>query len=103
MQINIFHPYTELKWRECSRLPVGVDNAQAVWLGDKLYVGGGHTSAAGSRIAHARLYIYTPTTVHGIMLILLYIGLICPRHLPLPASAGGWEGVYRFVERWASH
>ena len=35
-------------------------DAQAVWLGDKLYVGGGEVS--GSRRDHARLYIYTPTT-----------------------------------------
>ena len=35
-------------------------DAQAVWLGDKLYVGGGQTS--GSRRDAARLYIHTPTT-----------------------------------------
>ena len=34
--------------------------AQAVWLGDKLYVGGGLTS--GSYREYAKLYIYTPTT-----------------------------------------
>ena len=37
-----------------------MDNAQAVWLGDKLYVGGGVTS--GTIRDFARLYIYTPTT-----------------------------------------
>ena len=35
-------------------------NAHAVWLGDKLYVGGGTT--ARSVRDDARLYIYTPTT-----------------------------------------
>ena len=54
MQVDILHPLASLKWRECRRLPVGMMNAQAVWLGDKLYVGGGGTSG--------RLYIYTPTT-----------------------------------------
>ena len=39
---------------------MGMRDAQAVWLGDKLYVGGGWTS--GSRRDDARLYIYTPTT-----------------------------------------
>ena len=37
-----------------------MNSAQAVWLGDKLCVGGGETS--GSERDHARLYIYTPTT-----------------------------------------
>ena len=35
-------------------------DAQAVWLGDKLYVGGGWTS--GSERDKARLYIHTPAT-----------------------------------------
>ena len=35
-------------------------DTQAVWLGDKLYVGGGWTS--GSVRDNAKLYIYTPTT-----------------------------------------
>ena len=39
---------------------MGVEDAQAVWLRDKLYVGGGETS--GSVRNDARLYIYTPTT-----------------------------------------
>ena len=60
MQIDILHPYASLKWRECKRLPVGMLNAQAVCLRDKLYVGGG--VAVGSNRDAARLYIYTPTT-----------------------------------------
>ena len=39
---------------------MGMCDSQAVWLGDKLYVGGGSTT--GSRRDGARLYIYTPTT-----------------------------------------
>ena len=61
MQVDILHPFlASLKWRECRRLPVGMQDAQAVWLGDKPYVGGGGTS--GSNRDAARLYIYTPTT-----------------------------------------
>ena len=39
---------------------MGMSDAQAVWLGDKLYVGGGWTS--GNERDNARLYIHTPTT-----------------------------------------
>ena len=39
-----------------------VSSAQAVWLNDKVYVGGGGTISSGSRRDYARLYIYTPTT-----------------------------------------
>jgi hypothetical protein len=59
-QVDILHPCTELEWRECRELPVNICDAQAVWLGDKLYVGGGWTSE--SRRDDARLYIHTPTT-----------------------------------------
>ena len=37
-----------------------MSNAQAVWLGDKLYVGGGSTPESIRN--YVRLYIYTPTT-----------------------------------------
>ena len=60
MQIDILHPLASLKWRECRRLPVGIRDAQAVWLGNKLYVGGRVTS--GNNREAARLCIYTPTT-----------------------------------------
>ena len=62
MQVDIIHPYASaLKWRECKRLPVGMSDAQAVWLRDKL-CGGGGGSTSGSIRNDARLYIYTPTT-----------------------------------------
>ena len=48
-----------LKWKECSSLPEKMSDAQAVWLGDKLYVGGGE---AGCKRYSASLYMYTPTT-----------------------------------------
>ena len=60
MQVDILHPCTELKWRESKRLTVYMFDAQAVWLGDNLYVGRGLTSRSGGD--DARLYIYTPTT-----------------------------------------
>ena len=41
-------------------MPVHMRDAQAVWLGDKLYVGGGLIS--GSNRDAASLYIHTPTT-----------------------------------------
>ena len=66
MQVDILNPCAELKWRECTRLPVHMHDAQAVWLWDKLYVGGGVTSGSkrvtvGSNRDAGRLYIYTPT------------------------------------------
>ena len=60
MQVDILHPFlASLKWRECRELPVGMYNAQVVWLGDKLCGAG---VASGSEKNDARLYIYTPTT-----------------------------------------
>ena len=62
-QVDILHPSAELEWRECGSLPQDVDmrDAQAVWLGDKLYVGGGWSLKPRGR-DKARLYIHTPTT-----------------------------------------
>ena len=39
-----------------------VGDAQAVWLKDKVYVGGGMKSGNMNLIPDARLYIYTPAT-----------------------------------------
>ena len=61
MQVDILHPSASLEWRQYRGPPVAVDDtAQAVWLKDKIYVGGGVTS--GSLRDRARLYIYTPAT-----------------------------------------
>ena len=37
------HPGAPLTWEHCADLPVGMSNAQAVVLGNKVYVGGGKT------------------------------------------------------------
>ena len=60
VQVDILHPLASLEWRECKGPPVDVGSAHAVWLKDKVYVGGGVTS--GNTRADARLYIYTPAT-----------------------------------------
>ena len=36
-------PGAPLKWKRCADLPVGMNDAQAVLLGNKVYVGGGNT------------------------------------------------------------
>ena len=61
VQVDILHPFASLEWRECRGPPVDVGRgAQAVWLKDKVYMGGG---TSGSTLRdRARLYIYTPTT-----------------------------------------
>ena len=61
VQVDALHPLASLEWRECRGPPVDVGGtAKAVWLKDKVYVGGGVTS--GSFRSAARLYIYTPAT-----------------------------------------
>ena len=62
MQVDILHPLASLKqWTECKKLPVGMESAQAVWLGDSLYVGGGYSVSESERY-DARLYIFTPAS-----------------------------------------
>lgn len=62
LQIDILYPLASesLKWTECSNLPVDMYNAQAVWLKDKLYVGGGQTPKAFVPDDALCLYVYTP-------------------------------------------
>ena len=60
VQVDVLHPLASLEWRECRETPMVGSDAQAVWLKDKVYVGGGGTP--GSYRADARLYIYTPAT-----------------------------------------
>ena len=43
-QINLLHPLASLEWRECSEMPLGMSDAQAVVLGDKVYIGGGDST-----------------------------------------------------------
>lgn len=42
--MNLLHPLASLEWRECSRMPLGMSDAQAVVLRGKVYVGGGELS-----------------------------------------------------------
>ena len=39
LQVNLLHPLASLKWSEYSGIQVGAYNAQAVVLGDKVYIG----------------------------------------------------------------
>ena len=39
LQVNLLHPLALLKWSEYSKIPVDVYNAQAVVLGNKVYIG----------------------------------------------------------------
>ena len=41
LQVELFHPQSKLQWKRCVNMPVKVYNAQAVAIGDKVYVGGG--------------------------------------------------------------
>ena len=43
-QINLLLPLASLEWRECSEMPLGMSDAQAVVLGDKVYIGGGDST-----------------------------------------------------------
>ena len=42
------HPLTSLEWRKCRRIPGRMWDAQAVVLGNKVYVGGGVTPTAAT-------------------------------------------------------
>ena len=55
MQLGILYPLASLKWKICKSLPVGMCDAQAVWLKDKLYVGG---VIAKSFVPNDALYLY---------------------------------------------
>ena len=55
---DILHPLSTLEWDERPSLPVGIYNAQAVFLDGTLHVGGGITE--GSSRDYARLYSCKP-------------------------------------------
>ena len=80
---------------------MGMSDAQAVWLGDKLYVGGGLTPESIRN--YVRLYIYTPTTdtwnhintpVYWFALVTYHSQLVL---------VGGWEYVGEERERPATN
>ena len=54
-QINLLHPLASLEWKECSEMPLGMSDAQAVLLGEKVYIGGGDST---HDISPAVLLIY---------------------------------------------
>ena len=48
--MNLLHPLTSLEWSKRNEIPVGVFNAQAVVLENKVYIGGGCMSPEPSSI-----------------------------------------------------
>jgi len=57
-QVTLLHPRATLEWRQCTNLPVGMRNAQAVVLNNKVYVGGGDTPDLTTDV---NIYTYDPT------------------------------------------
>ncbi len=57
---DILHLSSSLKWEECPPLPVGMINAQLVYINETLYVGGGTTSKPDLLRADVRLYSFKP-------------------------------------------
>ena len=58
MQIDTFG---SLEWKRCKQVPAQLSDAQAVALGDRLYVRGGEAVFSDTYSNSAKLYIYTPT------------------------------------------
>ena len=46
MQVNLENPLAYLEWEDYTTLPVGMQHAQAVVVGNKVYMGGGMTTDA---------------------------------------------------------
>ena len=65
-QATLLHPRATLEWRQCTNLPVGMYDAQAVVLNDKVYIGGGsitiEATLAASVTTAPNIYTYDPTT-----------------------------------------
>jgi len=43
LQPQLLHPQARLQWKRCADAPMGMSHAQAVVMGEKVYVGGGFT------------------------------------------------------------
>ena len=56
-RMNLLHPLKSLEWSECCEMPVSVYEAQAVVLGNKVYIGGGIIYPGSS----SRLLVYNFT------------------------------------------
>ena len=57
-QVTLLHPRATLEWSQCTNLPVGMCDAQAVVLNNKVYVGGGDTPYS---VTDTNIYTYDPT------------------------------------------
>ena len=57
-QATLLHPRATLEWSQCTSLPVGMRDAQAVVLNNKVYVGGGLTRDCTT---DTNVYTYDPT------------------------------------------
>ena len=57
-QVTLLHPRATLEWSQCTNLPVGMCNTQAVVLNNKVYVGRGIT---GDCTTNINIYTYDPT------------------------------------------
>ena len=91
LQENLLHPLAKLaEWKEYSKMPIGMRDAQAVVLGDKVYLGGGD----GSEGPLSKLLIYdfakdswdtldTPTQSYGLAVYhskVVLVGGVDPIH-----------------------
>ena len=89
IQVDILHPLASVEWQECRKVPVCIGRAQAVWLKDKVYLGGGTVS--GSKRDEARLYVYTPATdTWDVLDTPVYHFSLTTYHSQL-VLVGGWE------------
>ena len=57
-QATLLHPRATLEWSQCTNLPVGMRNAQAVVLNNKVYVGGGDIPYGAT---YTNIYTYDHT------------------------------------------
>ena len=55
LQLSMHDPMVSLSWKKLSSMPVGMQNAQARVLGNKIYVGGGTT---GMIDMSSKVYVY---------------------------------------------
>ena len=49
LQPQLLHPQAKLQWKRCADMPVGMSSAQAVVMGERVYMGGGITEHGEDR------------------------------------------------------
>ena len=76
-QVDLLHPLASLEWSERCEIPVSIDDAQAVVLGTKVYIGGAMYPGLSSRLLiydfskdswdklDTPTYLYALTTYHS--------------------------------------